>query len=62
LAIGCLDQLFVAPEVQGRGIGRTLLYLAKQKLPEGLWLWTVVDNQRACLFISATDAGAPKSR
>src|SRR5204863_1227357 len=35
-ATGCLDQLFVAPGAQGRGIGRQLLDLAKERLPRGL--------------------------
>ena len=49
-ATGCLDQLFVAPEAQGRGIGRLLLDLAKDTLPRGLWLRTAEDNHRACRF------------
>jgi ribosomal protein S18 acetylase RimI-like enzyme len=49
-AEGCLDQLFVLPEAQGRGIGRALLDLAKQQLPDGLWLRTAAENRRACSF------------
>jgi GNAT superfamily N-acetyltransferase len=49
-ASGCLDQLFIAPEAQGSGIGRLLLDLAKQRLPRGLWLRTARDNHRACRF------------
>jgi putative acetyltransferase len=49
-AVGCLDQLFVLPEAQGRGIGRALLDFAKQQLPDGLWLRTAVENRRACAF------------
>jgi GNAT superfamily N-acetyltransferase len=49
-ATGCLDQLFVAPEAQGRGIGRLLLDLGKERLPGGLWLRTAQDNHRACRF------------
>jgi ribosomal protein S18 acetylase RimI-like enzyme len=47
---GCLDQLFVAPTVQRRGIGRALLEFAKQQMPEGIWLRTAVDNVGACRF------------
>jgi GNAT superfamily N-acetyltransferase len=49
-ATGCLDQLFVSPEAQGRGIGRLLLDLGKERLPGGLWLRTAQDNHRACRF------------
>jgi len=51
---GCLDQLFVSPEAQGRGIGRLLLDLAKDRLPRGLWLRTAEDNHRACRFYERT--------
>src|ERR1700690_731022 len=33
-----LDQLFVAPEYQGRGIGRTLLAFTRQRLPDEIYL------------------------
>ena len=49
-ASACLDQLFVAPEAQGRRIGRALLDFAKDRLPNGLWLRTATDNLRACRF------------
>jgi putative acetyltransferase len=49
-ATQCLDQLFIAPEAQGTGIGRRLLYLAKERLPNGLWLRTSADNHRARRF------------
>jgi ribosomal protein S18 acetylase RimI-like enzyme len=50
LASGCLDQLFIAPQAQGRGLGRVLLDFAKNRLPNGLWLRTAADNVRACRF------------
>ena len=50
LVSGCLDQLFVSPEAHGRGIGRLLLDLAKDRLPRGLWLRTAEDNHRARRF------------
>jgi putative acetyltransferase len=42
-----LDQLFVAPEAQGRGIGRLLFEVAKQRMPDGFWLSTQPANARA---------------
>ena len=49
-ADGCLDQIFVAPEAQHRGIGTKLLDFAKQQMPGGFWLRTAVDNIGACRF------------
>jgi ribosomal protein S18 acetylase RimI-like enzyme len=37
---GKVDQLFIAPDCQGRGIGKKLLDLAKMELPGGFWLTT----------------------
>src|SRR5262245_17062367 len=34
----CLDQPFVAPAHQGRGIGQSLLAFAKGRMPTGIWL------------------------
>jgi len=45
-----LDQLFVAPEAKGQGIGRDLLALAKAKMAGGFTLRTAVDNEAACRF------------
>src|SRR5262245_37820329 len=42
-----LDQLFVAPEYQGRGIGRQLLVFTRQQLPEEIWLRCVRENEKA---------------
>jgi GNAT superfamily N-acetyltransferase len=47
---GCLDQIFVLPEEQGRGIGRALLDFAKRELPHGMWLRTAAANTRARRF------------
>ena len=50
LDTGCLDQIFVSPSAQGQGVGFALLDFAKQRLPEGIWLRTAVDNVRAFRF------------
>lgn len=42
-----LDSLYVAPDVQGQGVGTRLLGLAKQRRPEGLRLWVFVSNTPA---------------
>ena len=45
-----LDQLFIAPDAQGRGVGRALFEVAKQRMPDGFWLSTQPANRRACAF------------
>lgn len=45
-----LDQLFIAPDAQGLGIGRALFEVAKRRLPNGFWLATQPDNRRARAF------------
>jgi ribosomal protein S18 acetylase RimI-like enzyme len=42
-----LDQLWVAPAYQGRGIGRALLAFTRQKMPDEIWLRCVVQNESA---------------
>jgi len=42
-----LDQLWVAPAHQGRGIGRTLLDFTRRKFPHEIWLRCVVQNVNA---------------
>jgi ribosomal protein S18 acetylase RimI-like enzyme len=49
----CLDQLFIAPHCQGQRVGRLLLKFAEQRLPNGFWLRTGVDNRGACAFYDA---------
>lgn len=41
---GVIDQLFVAPDVQRRGIGSALLDQAKRRLPNGFTLRTPLSN------------------
>ncbi|MGY0490082.1 N-acetyltransferase family protein [Streptomyces sp. WG-D5] len=45
-----LDQLYLAPAWQGRGIGGRLVDLAKQRRPAGLTLWTFQVNAPARRF------------
>ena len=42
-----LDQLFVAPEYQGNGLGRRLLAFTRQQLPDEIWLRCVRENEQA---------------
>jgi len=42
-----LDQIFIAPAWQGKGIGLQLLARARALLPDGIWLRTAADNVRA---------------
>jgi ribosomal protein S18 acetylase RimI-like enzyme len=42
-----LDQLFVAPEYQGRNLGRRLLAFTRQHLPDEISLRCARDNEKA---------------
>jgi ribosomal protein S18 acetylase RimI-like enzyme len=42
-----LDQLFVAPEYQGRGLGRQLLAFSRRLLPDEIHLRCVRENEKA---------------
>jgi GNAT superfamily N-acetyltransferase len=42
-----LDQLFVAPEYQGKNLGRTLLAFTRQQLPDEIYLRCVRENEKA---------------
>jgi GNAT superfamily N-acetyltransferase len=46
----CLDQLFIAPDAKGQGLGSALIDLAKQRLPDGMWLRTAEANHPARAF------------
>ena len=45
-----IDQLYVDPNLTGRGIGLELLEVAKRERPDGLRLWTFVSNDSARRF------------
>ncbi|HZX07591.1 GNAT family N-acetyltransferase [Kribbella sp.] len=65
-----LDQLYVAPEAAGRGVGSVLVDLAKDLRPGGLALWTFQTNLRAQSFyrrhgfreVRRTDGSANEER
>ena len=42
-----LDQLFVAPEYQGRGVGRGLLAFTRRHLPNEIYLRCVRESEKA---------------
>jgi ribosomal protein S18 acetylase RimI-like enzyme len=42
-----LDQLFIAPEYQGRGLGKRLLAFTRAHLPDEIWLRCVRENEKA---------------
>ncbi len=44
---GYLDQLFVAPEYHGRGVGKMLLQFTRKNLPDEIWLRCASLNHKA---------------
>jgi GNAT superfamily N-acetyltransferase len=42
-----LDQLFVAPGYQGKGLGKQLLAFTRRHLPDEIWLRCVRENDKA---------------
>lgn len=50
LSEGMVEQLYVAPDWIGRGLGSRLIDLAKDRRPGGLELWTFEANTRARRF------------
>ena len=45
-----IDQLYVEPDLTGRGVGSELMEVAKRARPSGLRLWTFEVNVRARRF------------
>ena len=45
-----VDQLYIDPDHQRRGIGRSLLNLARERSPEHVWLYTLQVNASAREF------------
>jgi ribosomal protein S18 acetylase RimI-like enzyme len=50
-----LDQLFVAPEYQGRSVGRKLLAFTRTHLPDEIWLRCVRENEKAWRWYERED-------
>jgi ribosomal protein S18 acetylase RimI-like enzyme len=50
LGDAAVDQLYVEPEMTGRGIGSSLLDRAKERRPSGFSLWTFQQNEGARRF------------
>lgn len=47
---GWLEQLYLAPDARGRGLGDRFVALAKERQPDGLQLWTFQANGPARRF------------
>ena len=45
-----IDQLYIHPDYQRRGIGKALLDFARQRSPEHVWLYTLQVNVNARAF------------
>ena len=45
-----IDQLYIHPDYQRRGIGKALLNFARQQSPEHVWLYTLQVNVNARTF------------
>jgi GNAT superfamily N-acetyltransferase len=48
-----VEQLYVHPDHQGRGVGGALLAKAKERLPSGFTLWVFQQNEQARRFYEA---------
>jgi GNAT superfamily N-acetyltransferase len=57
-----LDQLFVAPEYQGRGLGRQLLAFTRQLLPDEVYLRCVRENEKAWRWYESEGFGFEKEQ
>jgi GNAT superfamily N-acetyltransferase len=57
-----LDQLFVAPEYQGRGLGRELLAFTRQLLPDEIYLRCVRENEKAWRWYEREGFGFEKEQ
>lgn len=47
---GWIEQVYIAPEARGQGLGGALVGVARRACPDGLRLWTFVANDGALRF------------
>ncbi len=67
---GWLEQLYVLPDWQGRGVGSALVEHAKRLQPSGLQLWVFASNKPAIAFyeprgfriVESTDGASNEER
>ena len=65
-----LEQLYVAPDAQGRGVGDALFARAKERRPDGFSFWVFQANERArrfyerrgCRLVRLTDGSGNEER
>jgi GNAT superfamily N-acetyltransferase len=65
-----LDQFYVHPDAQGRGVGDALLAKAKERRPDGFTFWVFQQNDRArrfyerrgCRAVMLTDGSGNEER
>ena len=50
-----LDQLFVAPEYQGKSLGRRLMAFTRDLMPDEIWLRCVRENEKAWRWYERED-------
>jgi len=55
-----VDQLYIHPDFQRRGIGKTLLDFARERSPEHIWLYTLQANINARAFYEKNGFAAEK--
>ncbi len=55
-----IDQLYVRPDYQRRGIGKALLDFARERSPEHVWLYTLQVNVHARAFYEKNGFTAEK--
>jgi ribosomal protein S18 acetylase RimI-like enzyme len=55
-----VDQLYIHPDYQRRGIGEALINFARQRSPEHVWLYTLQINVNARAFYEKTGFIAEK--